>query len=441
MKILNAWICQINNNSVKPIFGELEIEDGIITSINPKVFKVGNFSSSDNSNAIDARGRVVTIPNVNFHDHIYSRLAKGLNIKGDTSNFPNILKNLWWKLDSILDLDMIKASSQMAALESIKNGVTYIIDHHSSPNSANNSLKIISENLESFKLRNVLCFETTDRNGEVLKEKGFDENLNFLENNASENSKSLLGLHASFTLNDKTLQYAAQLVQKYNWGVHVHLCEDISDVALSNEKYKATPMRRFSKYKILNKRSILAHGIHMDEEDFELIRDSGAALVFNLDSNMNNLVGLQKYKMIPKDIPILIGTDGMHSNIARSIKELFLQIRHAGFTFDEAFTFTIKTYFDQLKFIKNFFPDFTNLQINDRADLIIWDYVPPTPINQDNFWGHYIYGILERPIMTVVQKGELLLNSYNLINLDETKINDEIFIQGKRLFKEFNKGN
>lgn len=441
MKILNAWICQINNNSVKPIFGELEIEDGIITSINPKVFKVGNFSSSDNSNAIDARGRVVTIPNVNFHDHIYSRLAKGLNIKGDTSNFPNILKNLWWKLDSILDLDMIKASSQMAALESIKNGVTYIIDHHSSPNSANNSLKIISENLESFKLRNVLCFETTDRNGEVLKEKGFDENLNFLENNASENSKSLLGLHASFTLNDKTLQYAAQLVQKYNWGVHVHLCEDISDVALSNEKYKATPMRRFSKYKILNKRSILAHGIHMDEEDFELIRDSGAALVFNLDSNMNNLVGLQKYKMIPKDIPILIGTDGMHSNIARSIKELFLQIRHAGFTFDEAFTFTIKTYFDQLKFIKNFFPDFTNLQINDRADLIIWDYVPPTPINQDNFWGHYIYGILERPIMTVVQKGELLLNSYNLINLDETKINDEIFMQGERLFKEFNKGN
>lgn len=441
MKILNAWICQINNNSVKPIFGELEIEDGIITSINPKVFKVGNFSSSDNSNAIDAMGRVVTIPNVNFHDHIYSRLAKGLNIKGDTSNFPNILKNLWWKLDSILDLDMIKASSQMAALESIKNGVTYIIDHHSSPNSANNSLKIISENLESFKLRNVLCFETTDRNGEVLKEKGFDENLNFLENNARENSKSLLGLHASFTLNDKTLQYAAQLVQKYNWGVHVHLCEDISDVALSNEKYKATPMRRFSKYKILNKRSILAHGIHMDEEDFELIRDSGAALVFNLDSNMNNLVGLQKYKMIPKDIPILIGTDGMHSNIARSIKELFLQIRHAGFTFDEAFTFTIKTYFDQLKFIKNFFPDFTNLQINDRADLIIWDYVPPTPINQDNFWGHYIYGILERPIMTVVQKGELLLNSYNLINLDETKINDEIFMQGERLFKEFNKGN
>jgi hypothetical protein len=43
--------------------------------------------------------------------------------------------------------------------------------------------------------------------------------------------------------------------------------------------------------------------------------------------------------------------------------------------------------------------------------------------------------------MTVVQKGGILLSNYSLINIDETKINSEIFIQGERLFKEFNKGN
>ncbi len=441
MKIVNAWICQISNNSVKPIYGDLEIKNGKITSIIQKEFKLNKFDNSHNTESIDAKGRVVTVPNVNFHDHIYSRLAKGLDIKGDMSNFPNILKNLWWKLDSLLDLDMISASAQMAALESIRNGVTYIIDHHSSPNSAIGSLNVISKNLESFNLRNVLCFETTDRNGAVLKEKGIEENLNFLDNYITENSKSLLGFHASFTLDDETLQYASKLLQKNNWGVHVHLCEDISDVQISNEKYKATPMKRFTNYELLNEKSILAHGIHLEKEDFELIRDSNAALVFNLDSNMNNSVGLQKYKKIPKEIPILIGTDGMHANIARSFKELFLQIRNAGFTFDAAFAFMIKTYFDQLKFINKFFPDFTNLQIEDRADLIIWDYVPPTPISQDNFWGHYIYGILERPIMTVVQKGKILLDDFKIINIDEAKIHNEIFVQGERLYKKFNEGN
>ena len=320
MKIINAWICQIQNETVNPIFGDLKIEDGKIISITEKEFDLLNISKNNEESVINAEGRVLTIPNVNYHDHIYSRLAKGLDIKGDMSNFPNILKNLWWKLDSLLNLEMIEASAKMAAIESIKSGVTYIVDHHSSPNSAKDSLKTISEELEKFKLRSILCFETTDRNGEKLRDHGFDENINFLNEHTSKNSKSLLGLHASFTLEDDSLAKASQLVNDNNWGVHVHLCEDISDVNISKEKYYDRPMQRFSKYDLLNKKSIVAHGIHLEAEDFELIKNSGASLVFNIDSNMNNSVGLQKYKKIPKDIPILVGTDGMHSNSARSMK-------------------------------------------------------------------------------------------------------------------------
>ena len=147
MKIINAWICQIKDNSIIPVFGDLEFENGIIKSISKKDFDSITLTSEKNKNLINAGGRVLTVPNVNYHDHIYSRLAKGLNIKGDMSTFPNILNNLWWKLDAILDYKMIKASAEMAAMESIKNGVTCIIDHHSSPNSSTGSLKLIRINL------------------------------------------------------------------------------------------------------------------------------------------------------------------------------------------------------------------------------------------------------------------------------------------------------
>ncbi|MBI1933875.1 MAG: amidohydrolase family protein [Ignavibacteriales bacterium] len=438
MKVINAWICKIKDNSVIPIFGDLEIEERKIVKIEIRQFDLLNLRTSENSETIDAKGRVITIPNVNFHDHIYSRLAKGLDIKGDMSNFPNILKNLWWKLDSLLDLEMIEASAKIAALESIQNGVTYIVDHHSSPNFAKDSLRTISKTLEDFNLRNVLCFETTDRNGKELSENGFNENINFLKNYTTVNSKSLLGLHASFTLDDDSLKNASKLIIENNWGIHVHLCEDKSDVDLSQEKYSAKPMRRFEKNNLLNDKSILAHGIHLDEEDFELIKNSKASLVFNLDSNMNNSVGLQKFKMIPKEIPILIGTDGMHADVARSFKELFLQLRNAGLSFDDSFSFMIKTYFDQNNFIKKFFPDFTNLQLFERADFIIWDYVPPTPLNQNNFWSHYIYGIIERPIKTVMQNGEILLDEFKFKNVNESKILNGIYSHGERLFKKFN---
>lgn len=439
MKIKNAWICQIIEERVLPVFGDLTFEDGKIISIYEKSFNLSSISKKENDDTIDAAGRVLTIPNVNYHDHIYSRLAKGLDIKGDMSNFPNILKNLWWKLDSLLDLDMIRASAQMAAVESIRNGVTYIIDHHSSPNSAMNSLQTISHELQKFSIRNILCFETTDRNGKALKDEGFKENINFYENGTNNNSKSLLGLHASFTLDNITLEKASELVKQYNWGVHVHLCEDKSDVEISEGKYFSRPVIRLAENNLLNEKSIVAHGIHLEKEDFQLLKESGASLVINIDSNMNNSVGLQKYKMIPSEIPILVGTDGMHSNTARSFKELFLQIRHAGFTFDEAFRFIINSYFDQLKFLKQYYNDFTSLQIGDRADFIIWDYVPPTVINKDNFWGHYLYGILERQVETVVQYGEVLMNNFQMKNSNLKEINSNIFAQGEVLSNNFNK--
>jgi cytosine/adenosine deaminase-related metal-dependent hydrolase len=339
----------------------------------------------------------------------------------------------------MLDLDMIEASAKMAALESIKHGVTYEIDHHSSPNSSKDSLKTISDQLNGFNIRNVLCFETTDRNGAKLRDEGFSENINFRTKYSNHDSKSLLGLHASFTLDDGSLKKASDLVKEYDWGVHVHLCEDISDVTISKANYTLRPMQRFKKYDLLNEKSILAHGIHLNDEDFEMIGDTGAALVFNIDSNMNNSVGLQKYNKIPKSIPILVGTDGMHANTACSLKELFLQLRHSGFSFDDAFEFIVKTYLDQHKFIKKYFNDFTSLNENERADFIIWDYVPPTPIHKENFWGHYIYGILERPIKTVVQYGEIILDDFKLNRIDENSISNEIYSQGEILSRKFNK--
>ncbi len=143
---------------------------------------------------------------------------------------------------------------------------------------------------------------------------------------------------------------------------------------------------------LLNDKSILAHGIHLTDEDYQSIENSGSAIVYNVDSNLNNAVGLPEFSRTPLNIPILTGTDGMNSNPARTFKQLFLFARHQGMTFEQSFNWIKKIYFDQQNFIKKYFSDFPTLNIKDRADLIIWDYIPPTPIMKENFWGHFIYG-------------------------------------------------
>ena len=193
--VANAWICQISGKKIIPVFGDLLISDSQIAEIREKNFK--DFISNPKQNpdaVINAGGRLATIPMINFHDHFYSRLAKGLPLKGSMENFKEILQNLWWKLDLVLDEEMIRASAQIATLESIRSGVTYIFDHHSSPKSATGSLKIISEVLNETGLHGVLCFESTDRNGKELSEKGLNENIEFINNQTNENIK---GFHYS----------------------------------------------------------------------------------------------------------------------------------------------------------------------------------------------------------------------------------------------------
>ena len=425
------------DESINPIFGDIEIEDGKITSITEHDFNIP--STATDENIIDAGGRVVTIPLVNFHDHIYSRLAKGMPLSGDMSNFQNILKSLWWKLDLDLDLDMVKASAQMAVLESIRNGVTYIFDHHASPNNTEGSLSTIAKVIEDTGLRGVLCFETSDRNGNILSQASIEENKNFFLNDTNKNIKSLFGLHASFTVEEKTLEQVSKFFQNNNVGVHVHLAEDKSDNEISKKDFGKNPIERFNDFGLLNNKSIVAHGIHLTESDFKTIENSSVALAYNLDSNLNNAVGLPNFKIVPNSTTVLVGTDGMHANIARSFKQLFLQLRHSGFSFDDAFGFMIRSYFNQHKFAKQFFPDFTSLNVGDRADLIIWDYVPPTPINKDNFWGHYLYGVIERPVRTVIQNGNVLMKDFNLVNINEAEIASKIFEQGNKLFNKFGK--
>lgn len=437
MIVKNAWICRINNTSVEPVFGDIRITDGKIAEINEKPFNPSkDFSkSSGGKDTLNADGRVVTIPLINFHDHFYSRLAKGLLIKGKMDSFKNILKNLWWKLDFILDEEMIKASAQMAVLESIRQGITYIFDHHSSPQSSAGSLEIIANVMKEIDLRGVLCFEATNRNGSELAAEGIKENKDFVEKN-SDDIKSLLGLHASFTLSDESLSTASEILKKYNLGIHIHLCEDKVDKEESMKNYGASPIERLRKFHLLNNKSILSHGIHLSEKDYETICEFGCAIAYNPDSNLNNAVGLARLKNIPVEIQILTGTDGMHSNPAKSLKQLFLLSRHCGMSFDESFALVKRIYFDQFNFIKKYFQDFSSLNIDDRADLILWDYIPPTPISKDNFLGHYVYGIVERPVHSVLQNGKLLMKEFQL-QFDDSNYNKNIVEQGHRLYNKF----
>ena len=136
------------------------------------------------------------------HTHFYGAFARGMAIPGlAPANFPEILEKLWWPLDKALTLKDVRLSAEVMLLDAIRNGVTTLIDHHASPNAIEGSLDVIGEVVDRAGLRAVLCYEVTDRDGEIKTRQGIAENVRFLERTRRESVAAgrvaaVFGLHA-----------------------------------------------------------------------------------------------------------------------------------------------------------------------------------------------------------------------------------------------------
>ncbi len=462
-EIRNLWLCPIREQAVKPKFCSLLLSGGKIRAIRPADFRAflargdtpvkhrepptkGNTPPEHREPSaegerlragkiLDAGGRVATPPLANFHEHFYSRLSKGLSLPGPLDNFKNILESFWWQLDRALDRDMVEACARLGVLEAIRNGVTCVFDHHSSPSFVAGSLELIAEVLSEAGLRGVLCLETSDRHGNGAAAAALQENLEFGRDHSSGDIRCLAGLHAPFTLSDDTLAGAASLCRELDIGIHTHLAEDRLEQEYSRERFGIPPALRLSRFGLLSRPGVLAHGVHLGPEDFEAIAQGGCGLALNPDSNLNNAVGLARFAEIPARVPVLAGTDGMHASPARSLKQLFLLHRHQGNGIPESFNWIRRIFFDQVAFLRRFFPDYPELQEGERADLVVWDYRPPSPLNRGTFWGHLVYGLLESPAWSVLANGRPLMAEGRLLSVDAEATARAAARQGERLFE------
>ena len=129
---------------------------------------------------VDAHGGVIMPGLVNCHTHIYSGLARGLAIDGcNPTNFLENLEQQWWKIDDNLTLDGTRASAYATILDSLRDGVTTIFDHHASFCEIPGSLFAIKDVAAELGMRSCLCYEVSDRRGPEKRDQSIAENAEF----------------------------------------------------------------------------------------------------------------------------------------------------------------------------------------------------------------------------------------------------------------------
>ena len=405
------------------------IWDGSVVTDGENIVAVGGAAELSrrfpDAEAIDCSGKLILPGFICAHHHFYSTMARGMAIPGEpASNFVEILERLWWKVDRALDQEDITLSAQIPLIECIRNGTTTVIDHHASPGMPDGSLDLIEQAVRQAGVRASLCYEVSDRN--VLAD-GIQENERFIRKIGSGDGQiaAMMGLHASFTLSDETLEKCVGIARDAGVGCHVHVAEDLADREDSLSRYGMPTVHRLEKLGVAGPKSLFIHCIHIDESEMDLIASTDTGVVHNPESNMNNAVGVTPlFKLLERNVLVGLGTDGMSSDMLSQMRAAYLMHRLANRDPRVAFTEAPKLLLENNAKIaeRQFGIRLGELAEGRPADLAILDYQPPTMLSETNFLGHLIFGLADANVDTTVCKGKILMQGKKILSMDEERI-------------------
>lgn len=397
---------------------------------------------------IDCLGCLVLPGNVDAHTHVYSALARGMPYElAAPRSFVEILRRIWWRLDRVLDEASIRASARVAGMEALLAGTTTLVDHHASPHAIDGSLDILAEELGRLEVRAVLAYEVTDRDGPAAARAGIEENRRFLGRVASGDlplTRALVGAHASFTLSDSTLEACVDLARSSGRGLHVHVAEDAADERAAEAEHGVRVIERLARAGALDPPPLLAHGVHLDRAEAALFRASGATLVHNPRSNMNNAVGRAPIGLLGSRVAL--GTDGIGADMFEESRTGYLRLLEeratgAASTNDEANparpAWPLAGLAAGARFVGEVFgePSLGRIEPGAPADLVVLDYHAPTPLTAATLAGHWTFGLSARWVRDVMTAGRIVVRDRRLVTADPKEIAVEGRLAATRLWE------
>ena len=421
--------------------GAVAMEDGIIREVGDCDALKAKYP---NAEWVDAKGGVIMPAFINTHEHIYSAMARGLSINGYNPNgFLEILDGMWWTIDRHLTNEQTYYSAMATYIDSIKNGVTTVFDHHASFGEIDGSLFAIERAAKELGIRTCLCYEISDRDGKDKAKAAVLENESWIRHALSDSTDmiaGMMGMHAQFTISDETMELAAAH-KPDGVGYHIHVAEGIEDLHDCLKKYGKRIVDRLMDWNILGDKTLLAHCIYVNGHEMDLIKETNTMVVHNPESNMGNACGCPPtMEIVHRGIVTGLGTDGYTHDMTESYKVANVLHKHHLCDPNAAWGEVPKMLFEGNAQIANryFKRPLGVLKEGAAADVIVTDYIPLTPMNADNANSHILFGMTGRSVVTTVCNGKVLMKDRELIGIDEAKVMANVREQAAALARSIN---
>jgi 5-methylthioadenosine/S-adenosylhomocysteine deaminase len=299
----------------------LRVEDERIAAVGPDV------APAAGDDVLDAAGMALMPGLVNGHTHAAMTLMRGY---GDDLPLMQWLQDRIWPTEAKLTADDVYWGTRWACVEMIRSGTVRFWDMYWQP-------EAVARAVQDAGVRAAVALPLVDGmnpdKSDALRADA-ERSLDALAG-AGARVTPTLGPHAIYTVSEKSLHWIAELSDERDLPVHIHLSETETEVHDCVAAHGVRPAQYLDRIGLLTPRTLLAHGVWLDDVELALVGERGATVVTNPVSNLKLAVGgvFPYAKARERAIPVGLGTDGAASNNAldlfQDVKYLALVQKHA----------------------------------------------------------------------------------------------------------------
>lgn len=300
--------------------GNVFVEQGRIKGI-------GNESPSVDT-VIDARGCVVIPGFVQTHIHLCQTIFRG---SADDLALIDWLKQRVWPMEAAHTPQSIRASAQLGVAELIKGGTTCAL-----------TMETVNHTDEVFRVVEESGFRATI--GKCMMDKGEDLPAGLFEQTENSIRESIDLLDSWHGKGDGRIRYClaprfavsctkelltrvARLARERGVMVHTHASENLTECQMVETETGMRNISYLDSVGISGRHVALAHCVHVDEAEIELLARTQTNVVHCPSSNLKLGSGIAPVKrMIDQNVSVSLGADGAACN---NRLDMFTEMRTA----------------------------------------------------------------------------------------------------------------
>lgn len=417
--IINAFVVTMDDgyrvfeNGAVAIAGDAILDVGLTADI---------FSTYSATRVIDGRGKLVMPGLINVHTHSPMTIYRG---------FADDLPLLEWLYDHIFPLeakftnpDNVRAGTRLAIAEMLLSGTTtfndtyYFVNEMARVVDQTGIRAVLAESLIDFPVPNSPTPADGMKNTKALLCEWKDHPLVNIS----------VAAHTPFTASRELIVMSKEIAVSHDVIFNIHVAETRWEVEDSLNKYGVTPVRFLEDLGVLDKRTIAAHCVHLNDEDITIFASRGVSVGHNPQCNMklaNGVAPIQKF--LNNGIQIGIGTDGVASN---NDLDMFDELRSSALSqklsTGDPSTLNARTVIEMATIMGaraiGMDDKIGSIEKGKKADLIMLDLSRPHANPLYNVYSLIAYSLRGSDVETVIVNGRVLVEDRELVTLDMNRL-------------------